>query len=144
MNDASKQSSSLGLRNNGLSPRTVQSPGAFLRAFKTMPAKPPNLPADLRPRRVTQVNAFLRQHDIGNVELRRHAYYFDFFGPPTYGWMTSSVLTDRLDSMSLGEWLAKYRELEKLNKGNALGKPVTKAAKGKKKAAGVHKRGRRL
>ena len=106
-----------------------------------MPTKPVQFPPNLRPQRITQVNAFLRQNGIANVELRRHSYYFAFFGPPTYGWMTSSILTDRLDSMTLREWLAKFRELEKLNQGNVLAKAIKSAVKGTKVTKGAPPKG---
>src|SRR5438132_513757 len=89
---------------------------------------PMPLSPSLRASRVTQVNAFLRQNGVEGVELRRHTYYFEFFGPPTYGWMTSSVLTDRLDSITLGEWLEKFRELERPNRSDPLGAKAAKKA----------------
>jgi hypothetical protein len=88
----------------------------------------PRLSPSLHPTRVTQVNAFLRQNGVENVELRRYIYYFEFFGPPTYGWMTSSVRTDRLNSITLGEWLEKYRELERQNRSDPLGAKAAKKA----------------
>jgi hypothetical protein len=91
------------------------------------------LSGEKRPGRVTEVNAFLRENGVEGVELRRRGYYFDFFGPATYGWMMGVVPTAELGSMTLGEWLGKYRELERQNRSDPLG---LKSVRGKSRFGG--------
>ena len=57
------------------------------------------------------------------MELRRGSFYFEFWGASIMGWLNRVVMLDRLGALTLGEWLEKYRELEKQNRSaNPLGR----------------------
>jgi len=70
----------------------------------------------IKPTRLPQVNNFLRQHGIADVRLERGHGYFTFWGVPIDHWLNRIVVGDRLDALTLDEWLEKYRQLEKQNK----------------------------
>src|SRR4051812_15521276 len=85
----------------------------------------------VRPTRLPQVNNFLKQQGIDGVELERGHGYFTFWGMPIQHWLNRIVLGDRLDALTLDEWLEKYRQLEKQNRlsnplDRAKAKPKTK------------------
>ena len=86
----------------------------------------------VRPTRVTQVNQFLREHGIKDVGLERGHGYFSFWGMPIHAWLNRIVMAERLDTLTLNQWLEKYRELEKQNKSDPLGAKKTKARRRKK------------
>ena len=69
----------------------------------------------IRPTKLPQVNKFLREHGIEDVRLERGHGYFTFWGVPIDDWLNRVVLLDRLDALTLEEWLKKYRELEEQN-----------------------------
>jgi hypothetical protein len=69
----------------------------------------------LRPTKLPQVNKSLQQHGIKNVRLERGKGYFQFWGVPIDKWLNRVVVVDRLDALTLDEWLAKYRQLEQQN-----------------------------
>ena len=74
-----------------------------------------------RPRRITQVNEYLRQNAVKGIELRRGNFYFEFVGPSIAGWLNRIVQVKAINALTLREWIAKYRELEKQNRSlNAL------------------------
>ena|SRR5204863_1516686 len=83
----------------------------------------------IRPTKLPQVNKFLQQQGIKNVRLERGHGYFQFWGVPIDKWLNRVVLADRLDAMTLNEWLEKYRELEEQN---ARANPFAAKAKRKK------------
>ena len=89
---------------------------AFSTTIMALKSATKSTPANQRPKRLSQVNAFLRQHGIAGVELRRGRGYFDFWGMPIAHWLNRSVLVDRLEELSLQQWLDKYRELERQNR----------------------------
>ncbi len=68
-----------------------------------------------RPAKLPQVNKFLQQHGIKNVRLERGHGYFQFWGVPIDRWLNRVVVVDRLDALTLNEWLGKYRQLEEQN-----------------------------
>jgi len=68
-----------------------------------------------RPTKLPQVNKYLQQHGIRNVRLERGHGYFTFWGVPIDDWLNRVVVVDRLDALTLGEWLEKYRQLEEQN-----------------------------
>src|SRR3954463_363400 len=75
----------------------------------------------IRPTKLPQVNKFLQQHGIEGVRLERGHGYFTFWGVPIDDWLNRIVVGDRLDALSLDEWLEKYRQLEQQNnRGNPL------------------------
>jgi hypothetical protein len=88
------------------------------------------LPASTRPTKLPQVNKFLQQHGIKNVRLERGHGYFQFWGMPIDKWLNRVVVVDRLNGLTLDEWLAKYRQLEQQNQ---RANPFQQKAKGKKK-----------
>jgi 7,8-dihydro-6-hydroxymethylpterin-pyrophosphokinase len=71
--------------------------------------------ASVRPAKLPQVNKFLQQHGIEGVRLERGHGYFTFWGVPIDDWLNRVVVVDRLDALTLDQWLEKYRELEKQN-----------------------------
>jgi hypothetical protein len=77
-----------------------------------------------------QVNQFLQQHGITNVRLERGHGYFTFWGVPIDKWLSRVVVVDRLDALTLQQWLEKYRELEKQN---SRANPFAEKPKRKKK-----------
>ena len=74
----------------------------------------------IRPTRLPQVNQFLQQHGIKNVRLERGHGYFSFWGMPIDKWLNRVVVLDRLDALTLNEWLEKFRQLEKQHSGANL------------------------
>lgn len=68
-----------------------------------------------RPAKLPQVNKFLQQHGIKDVRLERGHGYFQFWGVPIDRWLNRVVVVDRLDALTLNEWLGKYRKLEEQN-----------------------------
>lgn len=68
-----------------------------------------------RPTKLPQVNKFLQQHGIKSVRLERGHGYFQFWGMPIDNWLNRVVVVDRLDALTLDQWLAKYRQLEEQN-----------------------------
>ena len=83
-----------------------------------------------RPAKLPQVNKFLQQHGIEGVRLERGHGYFTFWGVPIDDWLNRVVVVDRLDALTLDQWLEKYWELEKQNK---QANPFTEKPKRKKK-----------
>jgi hypothetical protein len=75
----------------------------------------------VKPTRLPQVNQFLRQNGIEGVELERGHGYFTFWGMPIHDWLNRIVVVDRLDALTLDEWLGKFQELKKQNES---GNPV--------------------
>src|SRR5881296_206746 len=69
----------------------------------------------IRPTKLPQVNKFLQQHGIKNVRLERGHGYFTFWGVPIDKWLNRVVVGERLDALTLDEWLEKYRQLEEQN-----------------------------
>ena len=69
----------------------------------------------IRPTKLPQVNKFLQQHGIKDVRLERGHGYFTFWGAAIDQWLNRVVVVDRLDAMTLAEWLGKYRQLEEQN-----------------------------
>jgi len=89
----------------------------------------------VRPMRLPQVNQFLRQEGIEGVDLERGYGYFTFWGMPIHNWLNRVVVVDRLDALTLGEWLEKFRQLEKQNsQANPLMAKPAKKKSAKKKA----------
>src|SRR6185295_15690787 len=79
------------------------------------------LDGSIRPMKLPQVNKFLQQHGIEGVRLERGHGYFTFWGVPIDDWLNRIVVGDRLDALTLDEWLEKYRQLEQQhNRGNPL------------------------
>ncbi len=68
-----------------------------------------------RPAKLPQVNKFLQQQGIKNVRLERGHGYFTFWGVPIDDWLNRVVVVDRLDALTLNDWLEKYRQLEAQN-----------------------------
>src|SRR4051812_6493165 len=86
-----------------------------------------------RPTKLPQVNKFLQQHGIKDVRLERGHGYFTFWGVPIDDWLNRIVVGDRVDALTLDEWLEKYRQLEQQHhRGNPLS-AAKKKAKSKKK-----------
>ncbi len=77
--------------------------------------KQKTLAGSTRPTKLPQVNKFLQQHGIQKVRLERGHGYFTFWGMPIDNWLNRVVVVDRLDELTLDQWLEKYRELEKQN-----------------------------
>jgi hypothetical protein len=76
------------------------------------------LPDDsTRPSRITQVSAYLKAHGITGVSLDRGTGFFYFRAPRTMDWVGNSIVGEKVSELTLGEWLARYREAEKLNSG---------------------------
>jgi hypothetical protein len=73
--------------------------------------------AAVRPTRITQVTQFLRANGITGVSLDRGRGCFYFRAPRTMGWVGKSIVGEKVGELTLGEWLAKYREVVKLNSG---------------------------
>ena|SRR5438094_930196 len=69
----------------------------------------------IRPTKLPRVNKFLQQHGIKDVRLERGHGYFQFWGMPIDKWLNRVVVVDRLDALTLDEWLWKYRQLEEQN-----------------------------
>ncbi|HEV8377315.1 MAG TPA: hypothetical protein VGP99_00575, partial [Tepidisphaeraceae bacterium] len=92
-----------------------------------MPAKKKKESAaegSIRPMKLPQVNKFLQHHGIRDVRLERGHGYFTFWGVPIDDWLNRIVVGDRLDALTLEQWLEKYRQLERQNaRGNPLGAP---------------------
>src|SRR3954462_9876207 len=84
----------------------------------------------IRPTKLPQVNKFLQQHGIKNIRLERGHGYFQFWGMPIDKWLNRLVVVDRLDALTLDEWLAKYRQLEEQNQ---RANPFAKKSKRPKK-----------
>ena len=84
----------------------------------------------IRPAKLPQVNKFLQQHGVKNVRLERGHGYFTFWGVPIDDWLNRVVVVDRLDALTLNEWLEKYRQLEEQN---ARANPFAEKPKRKKK-----------
>ncbi len=83
--------------------------------------KATSLGASIRPTKLPQVNKFLQQHGIKDVRLERGHGYFTFWGVPIDDWLNRIVVGDRLDALTLEQWLEKYRQLEQQNnRGNPL------------------------
>jgi len=86
-----------------------------------------------RPTKLPQVNKFLQQHGIADVRLERGHGYFTFWGVPIDDWLNRIVVGDRLDALTLNQWLEKYRQLEQQNnRGNPLEAPKKKSSSKKK------------
>ena len=84
--------------------------------------KPAAISGTMRPTKLPQVNNFLQQHGINGVRLERGHGYFTFWGVPIDEWLNRIVVGDRLDTLTLDQWLEKYRQLEQQNdRGNPLG-----------------------
>jgi hypothetical protein len=91
-------------------------------------AKP--IDGSLHPTKLPQVNKFLQQHGIKNIRLERGHGYFQFWGMPIDKWLNRLVVVDRLDALTLNEWLAKYRQLEEQNqRANPFQKKSTRKKK---------------
>ena len=86
--------------------------------------------ASSRPTKLPQVNKFLQQHGIENVRLERGHGYFTFWGVPIDQWLNRVVVVDRLDALTLEQWLEKYRQLEEQNK---RANPLAEKSRRKKK-----------
>jgi hypothetical protein len=84
----------------------------------------------IRPTKLPQVNKFLHQHGIKDVRLERGHGYFTFWGVPIDKWLSRVIVVDRLDALTLNEWLARYRQLEEQNE---RANPFAVKVKGKKK-----------
>jgi len=98
-----------------------------------MPAKTKKEAAgdgSIRPTKLPQVNKFLQQHGIKDVRLERGHGYFQFWGMPIDDWLNRVVVVDRLDGLTLDEWLEKYRQLEEQDQ---RANPFAVKVKGKKK-----------
>jgi hypothetical protein len=80
------------------------------------PKKQQSLDGSIRPAKLPQVKKFLQQHGIKDVRLERGQGYFTFWGIPIDKWLSRVVVVDRLDALTLHEWLEKYRQLEAQNK----------------------------
>jgi hypothetical protein len=91
-------------------------------------AKP--IDGSLHPTKLPQVNKFLQQHGVKNIRLERGKGYFQFWGMPIEKWLNRVVLVDRLDELTLDEWLEKYRQLEEQNQ---RANPFAQKPKHKKK-----------
>jgi len=70
----------------------------------------------IRPTKLPQVIKFLQQHGIKDVRLERGHGYFTFWGVPIDDWLNRVVVIDRLDALTLDQWLEKYWQLEEQNK----------------------------
>jgi hypothetical protein len=70
----------------------------------------------IRPAKLPQVNKFLQQHGFKDVRLERGHGYFTFWGVPIDKWLNRVVVVDRLDALTLDQWLEKYRHLEEQNR----------------------------
>jgi hypothetical protein len=88
------------------------------------------LDGSTHPTKLPQVNKFLQQNGINNVRLERGHGYFTFWGVPIDDWLNRVVVVDRLDALTLDEWLEKYRQLEAQNKS---ANPFQQKSKRKKK-----------
>jgi hypothetical protein len=96
-----------------------------------MPEKKPRpIEGSLHPTKLPQVNKFLQQHGIKNIRLERGHGYFQFWGVSIDKWLNRVVVVDRLDALTLDEWLGKYRQLEKQNQ---RANPFQEKSKRKKK-----------
>jgi 7,8-dihydro-6-hydroxymethylpterin-pyrophosphokinase len=84
----------------------------------------------IRPAKLPQVNKFLEQHGIANVRLERGHGYFTLWGVPIDDWLNRVVVVDRLDALTLDQWLEKYRQLEEQNR---RANPFAEKPKQKKK-----------
>jgi len=81
-----------------------------------MPQKKPTpIDGSTRPTKLPQINKFLQQHGIKSVRLERGHGYFQFWGIPIDKWLSRVVVVDRLDALTLDQWLAKFRQLEEQN-----------------------------
>jgi hypothetical protein len=80
-----------------------------------MPEKKKVSDGSTRPTKLPQVNKFLQRHGIKDVRLERGHGYFTFWGVPIDDWLNRVVVVDRLDALTLEQWLAKYRQLEEQN-----------------------------
>src|SRR3954471_5396102 len=81
----------------------------------------------IRPTKLPQVNKFLQQQGIKNVRLERGQGYFQFWGMPIDKWLNRVVLVDRLDELSLDEWVGEISAI-------GTAKPAGQSISGKGKA----------
>jgi len=104
--------------------------GVLKHTLQLMPDKKKVSDGSIRPTKLPQVNKFLQQHGIEGVRLERGHGYFTVWGVPIDDWLNRVVMVDRLDAMTLDQWLEKYRELEEQNK---RANPFAQKSKRKKK-----------
>ena len=98
-----------------------------------MPEKKKVSDSSSRPTKLPQVNKFLQQQGIKDVRLERGHGYFTFWGVPIDDWLNRIVVGDRLDALTLNQWLDKYRQLEQQNnRGNPLEAAKKKSSSKKK------------
>ena len=59
---------------------------------------------------VAKVNAALAKAGI-RERLRRGIGYYYFFGGSAAGWYSSAVYVNRVDALTVGQWLAEHNRL---------------------------------
>jgi N12 class adenine-specific DNA methylase len=65
-----------------------------------------------KPRSLKQLNTFLRKNGMPKeLEIVKGDGYFYVYGEPTGRWAETSIYTNTLESLTLGQWLSSYQDL---------------------------------